>query len=83
MKLRNTKLIGGAVVFIAMALVLVMKLPVLQKMFEQSLWPDMTFYLNLGLQPGVALPVLGSILTSAKGRGMGPAGYKSSAKQMT
>ena len=67
MKLRNTKLIGGAVVFIAMALVLVMKLPVLQKMFEQSLWPDMTFYLNLGLQPGVALPVLGSILTQIGG----------------
>ena len=67
MKLRNTKLIGGAVVFIAMAIVLVMKLPVLQKMFEQSLWPDMTFYLNLGLQPGVALPVLGSILTQIGG----------------
>ncbi len=67
MKLRNTKLIGGTVVFIAMALVLVMKLPVLQKMFEQSLWPDMTFYLNLGLQPGVALPVLGSILTQIGG----------------
>lgn len=54
-------------VFIAMALVQVMKLPVLQKMFEQSLWPDMTFYLNLGLQPGVTLPVLGSILTQIGG----------------
>ena len=61
------KLISGAVVFLAMALVLIMKLPVLQKMFDLSLWPDMTFYLNLGLQPGVVLPVLGSIITQIGG----------------
>ena len=61
------KLVSGAVVFLAMALVLIMKLPVLQKMFDLSLWPDMTFYLNLGLQPGVALPVLGSIITQIGG----------------
>ena len=60
-------LIGRTAVFLAMALVLIMKLPVLQKMFDLSLWPDMTFYLNLGLQPGVALPVLGSILTQVGG----------------
>ena len=59
--------ICGLVVYAAMALVLVLKLPVLKKMFELSLWPDMSFYLNLGLQPGVALPVLGSILTQIGG----------------
>ena len=63
----NIKLIGRALVYAAMALVLIMKLPVLQKMFELSLWPDMSFYLNLGLQPGVALPVLGSIMTQVGG----------------
>ena len=67
MKPRSIKLVSGAMVFLAMALVLILKLPVLQKMFELSLWPDMTFYLNLGLQPGVALPVLGSILTQLGG----------------
>ena len=67
MKPKNIKLVSGAVVFLAMALVLIMKLPVLQKMFDLSLWPDMTFYLNLGLQPGVALPVLGSIITQIGG----------------
>lgn len=67
MKPRSINLISGAVVFLAMALVLIMKLPVLQKMFDLSLWPDMTFYLNLGLQPGVALPVLGSIMTQIGG----------------
>lgn len=67
MKPRNLNHICGAVVYAAMALVLVLKLPVLKKMFELSLWPDMGFYLNLGLQPGVALPIVGSILTQVGG----------------
>lgn len=66
-KPKNINRICGVVVYAAMALVLVLKLPVLKKMFELSLWPDMTFYTNLGLQPGVALPVLGSILTQIGG----------------
>ena len=54
-------------VYVAMAVVLFLKLGVVRKLFELSLWPDMTFYTNLGLQPGVALPVLGSILTQIGG----------------
>ena len=50
-------------VYVAMAAVLFLKLGVVRKLFELSLWPDMTFYMNLGLQPGIVLPVFGSILT--------------------
>lgn len=32
-------------------------------MYNLSMWPDMTFYMNLGLQPGVLLPIAGSLLT--------------------
>ena len=55
------------VIYVAMAVVLVLKLGVIRKLFELSLWPDMTFYTNLGLQPGVVLPVLSSILTQISG----------------
>lgn len=55
------------VIYAAMAVVLILKLGVIRKLFELSLWPDMTFYANLGLQPGVVLPVLGSILTQVSG----------------
>ena len=54
-------------VYVAMAAVLFLKLGVVRKLFELSLWPDMTFYMNLGLQPGVALPIAGSILTQIGG----------------
>ena len=57
----------GIILFSSMAVVLILKLGVIRKLFELSLWPDMNFYLNLGLQPGVALPVLGSILTQISG----------------
>ena len=67
MKSNNLSYISKALVYSAMAIVLILKLPVLRKMFELSLWPDMTFFLNLGLQPGVALPILGSILTQIGG----------------
>jgi len=54
----------GAVALLVAALVLlVLKDDVLAKMYALSLWPDMTFYLTSGLQPGVLLPVLGSVLT--------------------
>ncbi len=54
----------GAGALLAAALVLlVLKDDVLAKMYALSLWPDMTFYLTSGLQPGVLLPVLGSVLT--------------------
>ena len=67
LKSNNLSYISKALVYSAMAIVLILKLPVLRKMFELSLWPDMTFFLNLGLQPGVALPILGSILTQIGG----------------
>lgn len=54
-------------VYVAMAAVLFLKSGVVRKLFELSLWPDMTFYMNLGLQPGVALPIAGSILTQIGG----------------
>ena len=54
-------------VYGAMAAVLFLKLGVVRKLFELSLWPDMTFYTNLGLQPGVLLPILGSVLTQVSG----------------
>ena len=54
-------------VYAAMAAVLFLKLGVVRKLFELSLWPDMTFYTNLGLQPGVLLPILGSVLTQVSG----------------
>lgn len=46
------------------ALVLLAKQCVILKMYALSQWPDLTFYGTLGLQPGVALPVLGSVLTA-------------------
>lgn len=54
-------------IYAAMAAVLILKLQVVRKLFELSLWPDMTFFTNLGLQPGVALPVIGSVLTQVSG----------------
>ena len=54
-------------IYAAMAVVLILKLGVIRKLFELSLWPDMTFYTNVGLQPGVVLPILGSILTQISG----------------
>ncbi|MBQ6253285.1 MAG: hypothetical protein IJK05_01320 [Bacteroidales bacterium] len=65
--MNKTGWIWRALVYAAMALVLILKLPVIRKLFELSLWPDMTFYLNLGLQPGFALPVAGSVLTQIGG----------------
>ena len=47
----NKKLLR-MVIYAAMAVVLILKLGVIRKLFELSLWPDMTFYTNLGLQPG-------------------------------
>lgn len=56
-----------ALVYAGMALILIPKLPVLRKLFALSLWPDMTFYLNVGFQPGFVLPVTGSVLTQIGG----------------
>lgn len=51
------------VLYLAMLLMLVAKLDVISKMYDLSQMPDMTFYFGVGLQPGVLLPVLGSIMT--------------------
>lgn len=54
---------GAAALLVVALALLVLKDDVLAKMYALSLWPDMTFYLTSGLQPGVLLPVLGSVLT--------------------
>ena len=57
----------GIILFSAMAAVLLMKLGVIRKLFELSLWPDLTYYFGLGFQPGVLLPIFGSVLTQVSG----------------
>lgn len=51
------------VLYLAMALMLVAKLDFVRKMYDLSQMPDMTFYFGVGLQPGVLLPIVGSVLT--------------------
>ena len=63
MKERNWFKWGAGALLVAALALLILKDDVLAKMYALSLWPDMTFYLTSGLQPGVLLPVLGSVLT--------------------
>lgn len=66
-KMNKSGWIWRALVYAGMALVLIPKLPVIRELFALSLWPDMTFYLNVGFQPGFVLPVTGSVLTQIGG----------------
>ena len=63
MKYKHSRIL----IYAAMAIVLILKLGVIRKLSELSLWPDMTFYTDLGMQPGVVLPILGSVLTQISG----------------
>jgi len=64
MKKNSDKSAAILAVYAAMALVLLAKQCVILKMYALSQWPDLTFFSTLGLQPGVVLPVLGSVLTA-------------------
>ena len=56
--------IAVCAVYAWMLLILLAKQCVLQKGYSLSMWPLMTYYLSMGLRPGVLLPVLGSMLTA-------------------
>lgn len=51
------------IIYLVMTLLLAAKLDVIRKMYDLSKMPDMSFFLGIGLQPGVLLPITGSILT--------------------
>lgn len=61
--MKKHKTLAAGVIFAAMVIVLILKKSLILKMYALSLWPDMTFYTSLGLQPGVALPVIASVIT--------------------
>lgn len=51
------------VLYLAMALLLLAKLDFVRKMYDLSQMPDLSFYFGVGLQPGVLLPIAGSVFT--------------------